>query len=240
MTKGLFVTATGTEIGKTYATALVVKKLREARLNAGYYKAALSDALEEKDGRLIPGDADFVCRTAGIAGDPSELVSFIYKTPVSPHLAAEIEGRPIEFEKIRRDFLEAAERFDYLTCEGSGGIVCPLRLDTQKIMLTDVIKMTGLGILIIADAGLGTLNATALTIEYARGLGIPIRGVVLNHFEKGNAMHEDNLARLEGLTGVPVVFCISESETSLDAVPLETLRALYTEIDEGAAEKWTL
>lgn len=55
MAKGLFVTGTGTDVGKTYVTALIVKKLREAGLNAGYYKAALSGA-ERVDGHLVPGD----------------------------------------------------------------------------------------------------------------------------------------------------------------------------------------
>ena len=59
MSKGLFITATGTDVGKTYATALLVKKLVQAGLKAGYYKAALSGA-EYRDGVLVPGDADYV------------------------------------------------------------------------------------------------------------------------------------------------------------------------------------
>ena len=63
MTKGLFVTATGTDVGKTYITALLLKTLRKAGYQAGYYKAALSGAEMTAQG-MIPGDADYVCRTA--------------------------------------------------------------------------------------------------------------------------------------------------------------------------------
>ena len=65
MTKAIFVTATGTDVGKTYISALIVKKIRELGYNCGYFKPALSGAIE-KDGKLIPGDCDFVLKTAGI------------------------------------------------------------------------------------------------------------------------------------------------------------------------------
>ena len=57
MSRALFITATGTDVGKTYVTALIVKLLRDAGIDAGYYKAALSGA-EERCGKLVPGDAD--------------------------------------------------------------------------------------------------------------------------------------------------------------------------------------
>ncbi|MGN0684289.1 MAG: ATP-dependent dethiobiotin synthetase BioD, partial [Oscillospiraceae bacterium] len=61
MSKGLFITATGTDIGKTYVTALIVKKLRDAGLNAGYYKAAISGAESVSE-----SDAGYVNRIANI------------------------------------------------------------------------------------------------------------------------------------------------------------------------------
>lgn len=66
MSKGIFITAIGTDVGKTYVTGLIVKKLRDAKLNAGYYKAALSGAEEQPDGTWLPGDAAFVGKIAGI------------------------------------------------------------------------------------------------------------------------------------------------------------------------------
>ena len=65
MAKGIFITGTGTDIGKTYVTGLVVKKLRDCGDDAGYYKAALSGAVK-RNGRLVPGDAEFVCDMASV------------------------------------------------------------------------------------------------------------------------------------------------------------------------------
>ena len=67
MGKGLFVTGTGTDVGKTFVTALMVKKLREHGYDGSYYKAALSGAETGKDGGLIPGDAQFVKMAAGLS-----------------------------------------------------------------------------------------------------------------------------------------------------------------------------
>ena len=94
MAQSVFITATGTDVGKTYVTALMVKKLRGQGLNAGYYKAALSGA-ELVNDRLVPGDAKYVRDTAGLACDPADLVSYIYATPVAPPFAALREGTPM-------------------------------------------------------------------------------------------------------------------------------------------------
>ena len=121
MSKGLFITAIGTDIGKTYVTGLLVKRLRDAGVNAGYYKAALSGAEEQPDGTWLPGDAVFVAKTANIPEKPENLVSYIYKEAVSPHLAALREGNPVEMEKIEADYQASLAKYDYVTMEGSGG-----------------------------------------------------------------------------------------------------------------------
>ena len=127
MSKGLFITATGTDVGKTYITALLVKKLRQANLNAGYYKAALSGA-----DTITDSDAGFVNRIANIHQDEQTLLSYLYKNAVSPHLAAKLEGNPVEKDIILKDYTRVQQNYDYITVEGSGGIVCPIRYDDKK------------------------------------------------------------------------------------------------------------
>ena len=101
MGKALFVTGTGTDIGKTYVTGLIVKCLRDAGFAAGYYKAALSGAEVAADGTLLPGDALHVARVAELdAADVT--VSYVYRDAVSPHLAAQIEHRPMDFAKVAK------------------------------------------------------------------------------------------------------------------------------------------
>ncbi len=223
MARGIFITATGTDAGKTFVTALLVKKLRQAGYDAGYYKAALSGA-ESKGGRLIPGDADYVKKMAGLESRAEDMVSYIYKTPVSPHLASELEGNPVELEKILADYEQACRKYDYLTVEGSGGIVCPIR--RNKYMLEDLISAMGLGILVVAPAGLGTINHTVLTVAYAKQRKIPVKGIILNWFHPGDRMEEDNRTFLQDYTGIPVIACVRQGAEEME-IEAKALTDLY-------------
>ena len=221
MGKGLFVTGTGTDSGKTYIAALMVKKLYEAGYHAGYYKAALSGAASIEE-----SDAGYVKRIAGISQPDDTLLSYLYESAVSPHLASRLEGNPVDIEKVKRDYLRVREEYDYVTVEGSGGIVCPIRWDEgQKILLEDIIKLLGLSAVIAADAGLGSINAAVLTAEYLKSRNIGIKGVILNRYH-GGTMQEDNAEMIEKLTGVPVLAKVEEGGRELDIAP-ETLACCY-------------
>ena len=212
MSKGLFITATGTDVGKTYVTGLIVKKLCEAGFKAGYYKAALSGA-KKVGNRLIPGDVQYVKEIAGLEEPMDKMVSYVYENAVSPHLAAQIEGNPVEIEKV--------------VAEGSGGIVCPIRLDAEKeIWLEDIIKGLGLETLIVADAGLGTINQVALTETYIKNHGMEVKGIILNHYHKGNQMEEDNLKMIERVTGIPVIATVGDNDEDLE-IEVSELIKLY-------------
>ena len=226
MGKALFITGTGTDVGKTYVTGLIVKCLRDAGLSASYYKAALSGAETAEDGSLLPGDALYVRRIAGLMEPADELVSYVYRDAVSPHLAAKIEHRPMDFDKIERDFQRAKARTDYLTVEGSGGIICPLRWDeTAHVVLDDLVLRLGLAALVVADAGLGTINAAVLTAEHMRARGIPLCGFIFNNWQ-GGIMQEDNRRMVEEMTGAPVLACVAHGAAVLP-MQAEALAALY-------------
>jgi dethiobiotin synthetase len=227
MGKGIFITGTGTDVGKTYVTALVVKRLRDAGLAAGYYKAAISGAETGEAGELLPGDALWVNEVAGLGEATENLVSYIYKEAVSPHLAARWNNRPIDFDRVEADFRRALAKYDYLTMEGSGGIICPLRWDeTQRVILDDLVKRLRLGTLVVADAGLGTINSAVLTIEHLRHREIPVRGVLLNNWHPGDAMEEDNRQMIEAITGVPVIAVVGQGDRTLD-IDAGFLASLY-------------
>lgn len=228
MGKALFITGTGTDVGKTYVTALIVKCLKDAGLDAGYYKAAISGAeKDEEDGTLHAGDALYVKEIAELSETQEELVSYVYEAAVSPHLAAQLDNKPIDFDVVEKDFRRALSRHEYITMEGSGGIICPLRWDKeQHVILDDLVLRLGLGALIVADAGLGTINAAVLTVEHLRARNIPVRGIILNRFHDGDVMEEDNLDMVEALTGVKVVATVKSGDEALD-MDAKELAALY-------------
>ena len=227
MGKALFITGTGTDVGKTYVTGLIVRKLRQAGLNGGYYKAALSGAICDKEGVLQPGDALYVRRVAEMDESVENLVTYVYPEAVSPHLAAKMNHRPIDFDRVKSDFERAKSRYDYLTMEGSGGIICPLRWDNQQhMLLDDLVKRLHLGVLIVADAGLGTINGTVLTIEYLRAREIPVRGIIFNKYIPRDIMQDNNASMIEEMTGVKILAYVKKGDTELD-IDIDMLKNLY-------------
>lgn len=221
MGKGIFITGTDTDIGKTYVTALLVKTLREAGYDAGYYKAAISGA-----DSVAESDAGFVNRFAGIGESEDMLLSYLYKHAVSPHLAARMEGHPVEKEVILAGWARAAARYPYVTMEGSGGICCPIRHDEKAVYyLEDIVHWLHLPSLIVADAGLGTINHVVLTAFYMKARELPVKGVLLNNW-KGGVMEEDNVKMIEEMTGLPVLAKIHRGDAVIDADPA-LLASLY-------------
>ena len=220
MSKGYFVTATGTDVGKTFITALLVKKWRDSGIDAGYYKAALSGA-ELRDGKWIAGDADYVKRIANLSDTQEQLVSYVYKEAVSPHLAARKEGNPVELAKVKADFDAACARHEFVFAEGSGGIICPIRYDDQKVFLVDIMKTLGLPLLIVTTAALGSINACVLTVEYARSHGLAVRGIIVNRYgSSGNQeMEDDNIRMMQDLTGLEILAKVKNGDTDLGVQP---------------------
>ncbi len=229
MAKALFVTGTGTDVGKTYVTGLLVKALTEAGEKAAYYKAAMSGNRRTPDGALLPGDGVQVKTMAGIGQPVETMCPYVYEPPLSPHLAARLAGEEVDPDRVRQGFSALAEKYDYLTMEGSGGILCPITVtEGRELWLADLIRDLGLGCLLVADAGLGTLNAIGLTAFYLRKTGISLRGMILNRYDPENLMHRDNRQLCQQMTGVPVVACVGEGDTRLTLSP-EILKGLYTE-----------
>lgn len=214
--KSIFVTATGTDIGKTYVSALLVKKMRDLGLNCGYYKPALSGAIRQADGSLLAGDCDFVVKTANLKVNPMDCLSYCFEEAVSPHLAAERKGVRIEKSVIKSDYLKKSSSYDYMVVEGAGGITCPFNLKEEQILLPDVIKTLGLDIIIVADGGLGTINSVLLTVEYAKLQGLKIKGIILNNYDENNFMYVDNKKQIEILTGIDVVACVKKGDNDLN------------------------
>ena len=229
MSKALFVTGTGTETGKTYITGLIVKKLQEAKKNPAYYKAAMSGNDRRPDGTLIPGDALAVQTMSGIDQSLTSMCPYVYEHAYSPHLASRLEGNPVVMDVVKHGFADVTADYDYVTVEGSGGILCPICFDEAKIQLEDVVKELRLSSILIADAGLGTINSVVLTAEYMKIHGLPLKGIIFNHYHPGDVMEDDNIFMCEHMTGLPTLAKVQDGDTELD-MNIDALCALYDEV----------
>ena len=229
MSKALFVTGTGTDTGKTYITGLIVKKLQEAKKNPAYYKAAMSGNDRRPDGTLIPGDALAVQTMSGIDQSLTSMCPYVYEHAYSPHLASRLEGNPVVMDVVTHGFADVTAVYDYVTVEGSGGILCPICFDEARIQLEDVVKELHLSSILIADAGLGTINSVVLTAEYMKTHGLPLKGIIFNHYHPGDVMEDDNIFMCEHMTGLPTLAKVQDGDTKLD-MNVDALCALYDEV----------
>lgn len=229
MSKALFVTGTGTDTGKTYITGLIVKKLQEAQKNPAYYKAAMSGNDRRPDGTLIPGDALAVQTMSGIDQSLTSMCPYVYEHAYSPHLASRLEGNPVVMDVVTHGFADVTAIYDYVTVEGSGGILCPICFDEARIQLEDVVKELHLSSILIADAGLGTINSVVLTAEYMKTHGLPLKGIIFNHYHPGDVMEDDNIFMCEHMTGLPTLAKVQDGDTELD-MNIDALCALYDEV----------
>ena len=229
MSKALFVTGTGTDTGKTYVTGLIVKNLQEAQKNPAYYKAAMSGNDRRPDGTLIPGDALAVQTMSGIDQSLTSMCPYVYEHAYSPHLASRLEGNPVVMDVVTHGFADVTAVYDYVTVEGSGGILCPICFDEARIQLEDVVKELHLSSILIADAGLGTINSVVLTAEYMKTHGLPLKGIIFNHYHPGDVMEDDNIFMCEHMTGLPTLAKVQDGDTELD-MNIDALCALYDEV----------
>lgn len=205
MKRGIFITGTDTDIGKTYVTGEIAKAMKGK--NVCYFKAALSGA-ERMDGKLVGGDAKYVMEQGQMEGDPNDFVTYIFEEALSPHLAARRAGVTIEMEKIRSHFHSLQINYDYILMEGSGGIVCPI--SDEGLMLYDIVKELGLSVILVSQSGLGAINACVLTCSFLEKLGIECAGIILNRFQSHDIIHQDNLQTIEKLTGKKVLATLAE------------------------------
>ncbi|SHL02586.1 dethiobiotin synthetase [Selenomonas ruminantium] len=227
MSRNLFVTGTGTEIGKTYVAGLIVKTLHDAGMDVAYYKAAMSGNDRRPDGTLIPGDALFVKEFAQLSQSLASMCPYVYENAVSPHLASRIEGHPVRMEVVEETFHAVSRKHDYVVVEGSGGITCPISWDEERIQLEDIVRKLQLPSIMVADAGLGTINSVVLTYAYMKQKELPLKGIFFNNFHRGDVMEEDNRRMCEKMTGLPVLSCIAKGDNELPGLPAEKLAALF-------------
>ncbi|HUB05072.1 MAG TPA: adenosylmethionine--8-amino-7-oxononanoate transaminase [Solirubrobacteraceae bacterium] len=197
--RGFFVTGTDTGVGKTVAAAAIVAALRERGVAVRVLKPVIT-GLDEPPDPVWPPDHELLARAAGCAVEAVTLTG--YGPPVSPHLAAELSGRPVGAASLRAGVLAAAARADVLIVEGVGGLLVPFGDgDDVRALARDI----GLPLVIAARPGLGTINHTLLTVEAARSAGLEIAAIVLTPWPTApDTIERSNRDTIERVTGIPV------------------------------------
>ncbi|MEN6485817.1 MAG: dethiobiotin synthase [Syntrophobacteraceae bacterium] len=203
MPRGLFISGTDTDVGKTHIACLIASALKTRFSRVGVMKPAESGCLGE-NGLLMPRDALRLKEAAGCPLPLDVICPYRLPLPLAPAEAAQRAGTTIDIAHIERCCRAICESSDAVLIEGAGGLLVPL---SGRYLFADLVKYLGFPLLIVARAGLGTVNHSLLTIEAARSRGIEILGVVMNESTappENDPSRAGNVKLLERLSAVPV------------------------------------
>lgn len=175
---GLFITGTGTGVGKTYVGCLIARDLRAAGLRVGVYKPVASGCLPRGD-TLVSEDAVALWDAAGNLGQLEYVCPQCFAAPLAPHLAARAEGRTVDELELRRGLEYWLQQADIVLVEGAGGLMSPLG---EESYVAELAAEFGFPLIVVAGNVLGVIHQTLCTLIAAAtlGEGLPVAGVVLN------------------------------------------------------------
>jgi len=215
MHRGFFVTATDTGVGKTVITAALIKIAGMLGLRAGGMKPIETGCLspdsnvqsprfEVQNKNLMPADGMFLREMAGM-DDSIDLVTPVrFEEPLAPLPASEIEGTQVDLEKIQRAYSILAAKYDVVIVEGIGGLLVPISKD---YFIIDLAKEFGLPLIVVARSGLGTINHTLLTVNYAIKEGVHVAGIIINHGQppENTQAEQTNPKTMKQISPVPII-----------------------------------
>ncbi len=202
MSRGVFITGTDTDVGKSVVAAVIARLAAMAGLNTGVMKPVTSGC-SQRDGVRISPDAELLAYGAGMETLSPQATPYLFTAPLAPSVAAEKEGVRINLEKIAGDYDSLAARHDFMVVEGAGGLMVPL---AGGLLVADLILRLNLPVVVVARPGLGTVNHTLLTCLAARQMGISVIGVVISGFPDDPDEAEASAPHLIGsLSGAPLL-----------------------------------
>lgn len=183
----IFITGTDTNIGKTFVSAVLCKLL-----NFDYFKPIQTGV------GVDMSDSNFISKF-DIKTYPE---TYVFKDPVSPNIASEIEHTEIDLKNIELPKNEG------LIIEGAGGILVPVNKNKKII---DLIKQFQIPVLVVSEDKLGTINHTLLTLQALKSQNITVLGFIMNKFKDRNI--QGNIKSIEQHSGVE---CLATIEDNFD------------------------
>ncbi|MFN7065413.1 MAG: dethiobiotin synthase [Aquificaceae bacterium] len=192
--KATLITATDTGVGKTFVSYNLAYALHERGVKVGYLKPIETDVKDlPQDGLLL----------SSLTGQPlEEVVPVRYRLPLAPYAGILEEGRDFSLEGLKEHFENILEKYEFLIVEGAGGVAVPIKGNYNYAHLA---KDWNLKPLLVARAGLGTINHTFLSWYYMKSIGIEPIAVIMNGFEGVDVSERTNPLIVQELTGLRVL-----------------------------------
>jgi len=198
--KPLFVTATDTDIGKTYVCAGLAYALKKSGIDVGIMKP-FACGVKQKIG--FSSNDLTILTNAAMVDDAEDIINpFFFPIPASPYTAAKNLGVKIDVEHVMECFRKLDEIHDIVLVEGIGGIMTPILKDYAII---DLIKDLMANTIIVTSSKIGTVNHTVLTYNMCKNMNIPIKGLIINNFDSTGYPIPELERDLSTLTDLPVL-----------------------------------
>jgi dethiobiotin synthetase len=195
MKRGVFVTGTDTDVGKTFVAAGLARALARRGVDVGVMKPVATGA--SSDGALL---------ASGLSekDDPRLVTPVLLGPPLAPSVAARVSGVALDLERVWRAWRTLRSLHDFMVVEGVGGLLVPVK---HRYPVAAMAKRMGLPLIVVARPTLGTINHTLLTVESARRRGLRVAGLVVCYSRDWRAgkAERSNPAVLEAESGVPLL-----------------------------------
>ena len=182
LSNAVFITGTGTDVGKTIVTAGILRYLRRAGVDAVSMKPVQTGA-ERAGDRFIAPDLAVHHAAAGLTptNDALDVMApYLYEPACSPHLAGRMANAYPDIDRIVACAEQLCADHECVLIEGAGGILVPL---DESVTMLDLMKRLACPVVLVATRGLGTINHTLMSIEVLRHAGLEVLGVVFNETE---------------------------------------------------------
>jgi len=197
--KSLFITGTDTDVGKTYITAGLAITLRKMSIDVGVMKPFAAGVAQKKG--FKSEDVEILSNAAQINDSESLVNPQFFPISASPYTAwKKLKIKP-KIPLILSSFKKLSKKHELMLVEGMGGTLTPI---LKNYYITNLIKDMKIPAVIVTRSKVGTVNHTLMTVMMCQKYKIPIKGIIINNFDKGypiNQLKKD----LESLTGIKVL-----------------------------------
>ncbi|MGA2584780.1 MAG: dethiobiotin synthase [Tepidisphaeraceae bacterium] len=222
---GLFITGTDTAVGKTFTAAAIADWFVRRKFRVAVSKPAATGCVHRREG-LVSEDAEFLAQHADAKFPLHVICPQRFAEPLAPAVAAEREGKTLDWKAIQNSLDEMSAQSDMMIVEGVGGIMTPM---DRKFTVLDMAEWLGLPTIVVARAGLGTISHTLLTLMALRSRKMAVAGVVIDRYpaETQNIAEETNPRAIEKWGKVSVLCMIPEfSGDAIPRLPKEVVAAV--------------
>ena len=210
--KGIFITGTDTDAGKTYVSSLIIEALRGAGVDAVGYKPICCGGRE---------DAYALQKASGGEIDLERVNPQWMRTPAAPYVAGMFENHDLDLSSLVKGCKDLAADHEVIIAEGVGGWMVPMAKD---YMVADYARDLGLPVILVVGNRLGALNHTLLTVQSMRAIGVEPAGMIFNNLvDELDTAAITNKGIAEDLTGVEVITDVIHGQEEIEAWPFMDL-----------------